>query len=774
MCRLVSLASIAIAVLGLPIAALAAQEPRVVVSGVVKDTSGAVLPGAMVEGLVAGLSVVTTTTTADGRYRLELAAQTRHQLRASSNGFATETVDLKTAADAATHDFVLKLAALSDTVVVTAERVAETRSTASESIAVFTRRDIEALGSPALADIIRMVPGLSVESNGREGALASLFARGGESDYNLVLIDGVEIVRGAQSALYGSDAIGSVVQIFTRRASPGDPPRIVGSVEGGTFDTWRADAHLLGGAHRRVDYQLGGAHRGTEGAFQDLLTEHDTFKESSIDGTIGAVLGDAVSLRTGGRYASAKGKAVGPIDYGSRDTGTVADTTDLSWHVDFAHRLSERVNQAATFTYYKSYRLSADTIADPTYRVYALLEGTPGALFPQSPRLVRLLDQPAFAALQSGRDILGAGQILATTAFGVSDFVSSTETEFRRPAFKYQADYNWAAGQLLTGGYEYERETDPLHVDFLVENNAFFAQQRFSAGDRVSAGVGARVDHNSRYGTTGSPKVSIGGLLRPYQPGLLSSLKVFANVGRGIKNPQFGELYSSAFSDGNPALKPERARTMDAGVEATLDNQRLMARVAYFNNKYRDQVAFKSTGPGLDGKPDFINIDESEARGWEVDAVLQRPVAGGLIASAGYGFVDTNVVAFVSPSDTVKPGQPLIRRPKHSATMRLAYSRGRASASFNLRYVGERHDAAFLGLSIVQSDQFPIGRSIDITVNPAYTVMGLGGEYRVGQAASAFVRVDNFSNTTYESALGYPGLPRAFVVGMRIDVRARP
>jgi vitamin B12 transporter len=777
---------------GLQPAALLAQQRFVTVTGTVTDTSGAVVPGATVDALVAGRTVATTATGADGRYTIALTPATRHQLRARLTGFADETIDLRTAFESASRNFVLRIAAVSDTVVVTAARLAESRATTSASVDVFTARDIAALGSSSLGDIVRMVPALNVESNGREGAVASLFARGGESDYNLVLIDGVrvnqsggafdvsrvsgaeidrvEIVRGAQSSLYGSDAIGSVVQVMTRRAAPVDPPQVLGSIEVGSFDTWRGDARVLGGAARRIDYSLGVTHRGTEGAFQNLLPEHDRFRETTVDGGIGAVLGDVATLRTGLRYATAAGRGVGPISYGSRDTGTVADTTDLSWHVDFTHRISPRVHQQAMFADYRSYRLSGDTIADPTYRVFAILEGTPGALFPDSPRLVRLLDQPAFAAYQSGAQTLAAGQFLATTSSGVGDFVSTTESRFRRPAFKYQADFNWANGQLLSGGYDYERETDPLHPDFLVENHAYFIQQRFTSSDRVFATIGARLDRNSRYGTNVSPKAGAGMFLQPYRSGPLSSAKVFANLGRGIKNPTFGELYGSAFTDGNPGLNPERARTLDAGVEATFASQQFLARATYFSNAYNDQVAFKSSGPGLDGKPDFINIDGSEARGWELEGGLQKPVVGGLTANAGYALVDTKVVASASTSEQFQPGQPLLRRPRHAATLRVTYSRGRGSANFNLRYVGQRHDAAFLGLSAVPSPQFPNGRSVDITLNPAYTLIWLGGEIRLARNGSVFVRIDNASDTTYESALGYPGLPRSVVGGVRLAV----
>jgi vitamin B12 transporter len=779
--------------LTLSISAPAAAQP-VEVTGIVRDTSGAVLPGATIDATIAGLSVATATAASDGRYRLALAAGTLHQLRARMSGFADEAVDLRPAAGSTTRDFTLRVAAVADEVIVTASRIPENRSAATESVAVFSARDIQALGSTSLGDVLRTVPGLNIESTGREGALASLFARGGESDYNLVLIDGVrvnpnggaydfsrisaseidrlEVVRGGQSSLYGSDAIGSVVQVFTRRAAPGDAAQVSGSLEAGGFDTWRGDASLVGGARRRVDYQLGAAYRGTEGAFQDILPDHDTFHQTSLNAGAGAILGDRATLRTGVRYANAKGKALGQIDYGSRQTGTAADTRDLSWHLDVTDRISDRVNQSASVDYFRSYRLSANTIADPTYNVYAILSGTPGALFPDSPRLVRLLDLPTFNAYRSGSQTLAAGEFLATTPFGVSDFPFTSETEFRRPAFKYLVDATWGGDQILSGGYDYERESDPTNPTYRVANHALFVQQQFKLQQRWLATVGVRMDQNSRYGTHASPKLSLGGYLVPYRARVVSSVKAFSNIGRGIKNPTFGELYGSAFTDGNPALHPEQARTIDGGVEATFDGQRYLARATYFDNRFNDQVAFKSTGPSLDGKADFINIDGSKASGWEIEGALQRPIAG-LTASAGYALVDTEVVAFVSTSEQFQPGQPLLRRPKHSAVVRATYVRGRATVNVTTRYVGQRHDAAFLGLSIVPAPPLLTARSVDITVNPGYAVSSLGAEVRLTRGVAAYARVDNLTGAIYESVLGYPGLPRSVTAGARFNFAAR-
>jgi vitamin B12 transporter len=766
---------------------LLAQQ-RAAITGTLTDSSGAVVPGAVVDALAGGNVISSATSGGDGRYRLDVPAGQTVTVRARLHGFAEETADVTAAGDAV-RDLTLRVAAVGDTLVVTAARTAETRLNTMASVAVFDADDIQALGSTSIADILRFVPGLGVESTGREGALTSLFARGGESDYNLVLVDGVrvndtggtfdfsripaadidrvEIVRGGQSSLYGSDAMGAVVQIFTRRAGPSDPPHVTGAFEGGSFNTWRGDATLAGGASSRVDYNAGLSYRGTDGAFADILPEDDEFDQAAFHGGVGLVLGNRATVRTGLRYGDASGRSPGPINFNSRDTGTEQSTTDLSWHLSFSHRVAATLTGDAAVSYSRSDRQSNDLVQDPTYDLFAILEGTPGARFPASPRLVRFVDQAAFNALAAGQQPLAAGQFLATTPFGVGDFTSRFETRFRRPGFKYHADWMWRPDQSLTAGYEFERESDPGDAGFEIGNHAWFVQQQFRARERFVLTLGARVDDNSHFGTNASPKLSVGGFLVPLNDGRVSSLKVFSNVGSGIKNPTFDELFGSPFADGNPDLAPERARTIDIGAEASFAAQRFRTGVAYFDNDYDDQVAFRSTGFGRDNRPDFVNIAGSKATGVELEAAMQRPL-GGLTAAVTYAFVDTEVTATTSTSEQFQPGQPLLRRPRHSGTIRFGYTAGPATVNVDARMVGQRHDAAFLGLATV-----PGNRPVDITVNPGYTVVGVAAEYRVREQASVYLRLDNLANEEYESAIGYPGMPRAVMAGVRFGLPGR-
>jgi outer membrane cobalamin receptor len=762
-------------------------QGTVAITGTVKDISGGVLPGATVNVVVADRVVATTTTGSDGRYQVQAPAGVPLKLHVHLEGFADQAIEGSGAVRPIARDVTMQIGRVSDTLVVTASRGAESRASVTQSMTVATAADIEALGSKSLADVLKTIPGLNVESTGREGAQTSVFSRGGESDYNLVLIDGVrvnqsggafdfsriaageiervEVVRGAQSALYGSDAMGAVVQIITKRAAASDAPRVSGSLEAGSFSSFRGDARITGGARQRVDYVAGVAARQSDGAFADILPEDDRFEQAAFDAAVGATLGSRASIRSGLRYSNSQGRSVGQMAYGVRNTGSSYDTKDFSWHLNLHHTAGTRYSGVGTINYFRADNVSADTVGDPTFNVFTVLQGTPGALFPDSPRLVRLVTQAEYASLLANPSSLASGQFLASTPFGVSNFPFTSRTQFRRPAFKYSGDVMWGGTQRLSAGYEWERETNALVPEQALTNNAVFVQQQFNIGDRWFAAVGGRVDNKSMYDTFFSPKLSAGGYPLRVTTGAVSSVKVFGNIGKGIKSPTFSERFGGSFADPSPGLKVERARSMDIGVEATFADQLLRANAVLFHNQYRDQIEFRSTSPSFspDGLPDFTNIAGSNAHGFELEAALQRPVAG-VTAAATYAYVDTEVIDTRSTGVQFQPGQPLLRRPKNSGMIRVNFERSRLALHWDTRVVGERHDSAFLGL------RSAAGVSTDITVNPRYTVSGFGAEYKAHEMVSVYFRADNIADEEYESALGFPGQPRSAAVGLRFNV----
>lgn len=783
--------------LALSVTAAFAQQ-TVAVSGTVKDASGGVLPGATVNVAVAGQVVATATTGKDGRFSAQVASGVPFQIRTQLEGFAEQASDVAGSSSPVTRDIVLQVGRVSDKLVVTAARNPESLARVTESVTVATAEDIHDLGAGGLADVMRFVPGVAVEGNGRDGGLTSMFSRGGESDYNLVLIDGVrvnqnggafdfgrisgididrvEVVRGAQSSLWGSDAMGSVVQVFTRRGAATDVPRVSGSFEGGTFKTFRGEAHVTGGAMNRIDYAVGASRRQNDGAFADILPEDDTFEQNTFDATVGTALGSRATVRGGVRYTQADGHSPGAITFGSRDTGSTYDTKDLSWHVNLAHSAGSRYTGNATVNGFRYESFSKDTIVDPAYTLYAIIEGTPNALFPNGMRLVRQITQAEFSQLSAAGSAPGPNQYLASSTFSESQFsLFQSKSELHRPAVRYQGDYIWGNGQRLAGGWEWEREIRPAQTDpatlarLSLDNNSFFVQQQLNFLDQWFVTVGVRGDSKETFDTFFSPKLSVGGFVLPVQSGAVSSVKVFGNIGKGIKSPSFIERYGGGFADPNPDLKVERARTADVGVEATFADQRVRAGVTYFNNEYKDQVAFIGFNVG-DGIPDIVNIDKSKANGVELEVALQRPVSG-FTAATTYSLVDTEVVTNFQTSQQFQPGQPLLRRPRHSGTIRVGYTMGRLSANFDTRWVGDRHDNTFFfpQLRTLPNATRP-AFSTDLTVNPGYAVAGFGVDYEVDRRASIFVRVNNVGDTVYDSTIGYPGLPRSAMAGVRFDV----
>lgn len=761
----------------------------VTISGVITDASGAVVAGATVQAFAAGRSVARATSGGDGHYRLEVPAGVPIEVRVHRAGFADQVIALAGATAPLAQDISLQVGGISDTLVVTASRGAESRAAVTESVTAFARADLEALGASSLADVVRFVPGVSVASIGRDGAVTSMFSRGGESDYNLVLIDGVrvnqsggvfdfsrinaaeidrvEVVRGAQSALWGSDAMGSVVQIFTRRAGAGERPQVAGSVEGGSFGAVRGDARLMGGVAGRVDYSAGLSRRQSDGAFAELLPEDDRFKQTAFDASFGATFGRRAALRAGLRSTAADGRSVGAISYGARNTGGVYNTRDRSGHVDLSHSFGARLTAMATVNYFSYKSDSADTIADPAFATYAVLKGTPNAIYPNGTRLVRLVDLAEFNALVAAGATPGPGQFLASRQSANFPFTSASE--FARPAFRYQADYAWS-GQRLSAGYEWEREENTLVAGVRFDNQSVFVQQQFAVRDRWFATVGGRFDRKES-ASFFSPKLSAGGYLVPVRNGVVSSLKVQGNLGHGIKSPSLGDRFGGPFTDPAPGLKVEQARTGDLGVEATFAGQRFRALVTYFNNDYTDQIAYRG-GVAGDGIPEYINIDGSQADGWEMEWALQRPI-GGFTASAGYALVDHRVVTNLSTSQQFQPGQPLLRRPKQSGHLRATWTRDRVTINASAHVTGDRHDHSFLSLRTVPNAARPAPITTDITVNPGYVVTNLGIDVRAHRLVTVYLRGENIADASYDSVLGYPAMPRTVMAGARFTFGAR-
>src|SRR5271165_2135860 len=283
----------------------------------VVDPQAAAVAGAEVWLVGAGSKVlIQQTTSAEGIAILSRRGNSPYQIRVLAPGFAVETVEVSSQAEV-TID--LHLATASETVVVSATRTLVPGDAAGADVESLSGAQLTTMQPAAANDAMRFLPGAVVNTAGQRGGLASLFVRGGESNYNKVIVDGVainepggtfdfgtlslaqgdrmEFVRGAQSTLYGSDAMTSVVQVWTRTGSTSVPELRFGG-DGGNMGTASGHASLAG-ARGRFDYNLFGDQFNTGGS-----GVNDAYSDSLEGANVGAALGDRTSLRARFRHSN--------------------------------------------------------------------------------------------------------------------------------------------------------------------------------------------------------------------------------------------------------------------------------------------------------------------------------------------------------------------------------------------------------------------------------------------------------------------------------------
>ena len=283
------------------------------------DPQSAAVAGAQVSLLSKGSNAAlkTATSSAEGIATFNQLPSGSYQIQVLAPGFAAQTQDV--APNSYVITIQLNVATASETVVVTATRTPLPAEESGASISTLESAQLETMQPIAADDAVRFLPGAVVNTAGQRGGLSSLFVRGGESTYNKVIVDGVtvdnpgetfdfgtlpltqadrvEFLRGAQSTLYGSDAMTSVVQIWTRTGSTPTPELRFGA-DGGNFGTANGDLSLAG-AKGRFDYNLFGDQFNSTG-----LSVNDAYSDSLEGANLGMAITDKVTLRVRGRHSN--------------------------------------------------------------------------------------------------------------------------------------------------------------------------------------------------------------------------------------------------------------------------------------------------------------------------------------------------------------------------------------------------------------------------------------------------------------------------------------
>ena len=418
-------------------------------------------------------------------------------------------------------------------VIVTATRTAITADEVLSSVTVITRADIERLQPLSVPDLLSGLPGVSFANVGGYGQQTSLFLRGSNSTHTLLLVDGVrvasvsaglaafeqipvgqieriEIVRGPRSSLYGADAIGGGIQIFTRRGTPGGGLRPSFSVTTGSDNLLRGQAGLSGGSEQAW-YHLGVGAQYTRGINACRIGAAEAFAGCFTDEPDRDAFRNR-NLSAGGGYRWGNGAELSGTWL--RSLGEI--------HFDGSYQ-----NRSRTLQQVAGATLSLDPL-------------------------------PAW------KSSLSVGQNLDRyDNYENAGFVGYIYS--RRNQASWQNDLGLADNQLLTLGLDWQGEHIDSDTGFLASrrnNTGGYAQYQGTFG-RHELQLSARRDHNGQFGSHNTGAAAWG-----YH--FDGGLKLSASYGSAFHAPTFNDLYYP-YGSGNPDLKPEKSRSAELGLSRQLD-----------------------------------------------------------------------------------------------------------------------------------------------------------------------------------------------------------
>lgn len=717
--------------LAVSLAAPARARAEGSVAGSARTTEGTPLPQIVLvaHGPTAARTVVTGP---EGRYRIAGLEPGEYRITPRVPGLVlNQEARVQVADSEAQLDLILAPAPVRERVVVAATRGEAALSTLGVSATVLDGSLLESREPSDFVHLLQEVPGVAVARSGGLGLQASVFVRGGASNFTRVLVDGVavnepggavnfgsllpleldrvEVVRGAASSLYGTDALAGVIHLVTRRASETGPVSFRAEGEGGSF-SWR---RFQGGASGRA-----GAFDWNAGLLR--LDTDNQEPNSAFDETAGAL---SVGARLGGR------STLRVVARGETSTvGTPGPTAYVRPDLDASYEWKSLVVGG-------SWRFTGE---GATHEVRAGLART---------------DRLSLDPLDSGCDLPRAGGLSAP--FERCDFANAGfQNDTRRLSSGYQAEVQLGRSNLVTVGADIEHETGEVgsRPDDLFSpsrtNVGVYAQDRLVAGSRVFFTLGGRVERNANFGAKAVPRAAIAWRVR--EGSSVTTLK--ASAGAGIKEPDFFQSFGiSFFAKGNPDLRPERSRTYDVGIEQRLASDRVRAEATYFHHDYRDQIAYQVVDPNT-FQGSYVNLGKERARGLELS--VEAAAARRLRLGAQYTFLDGEILASSSTFDPVYAvGQPLLRRPRHQGSVWAQGELGRVTLGGNLVAVGRRGDSDFVALGLEE--------------NAAYSRLDARAQLRLGRGLEAFVVGENVLDREYQEVLGYPALGRSVRAGLR-------
>ena len=722
---------------------------------------------------------------AEGTFELSVPANGRYAARVEAPGFTTENVSPVLVTSGKTEELTVSLhvGSFPQQIVVSATGTAVPEAQVGASVTLIDTDLIESLNKLDILEDLRFVPGAQIVQNSQRGGTASLFIRGGESDFNKVMVDGVpvnvigggfdfaqlsnsgvasvEVLRGANSVVYGSDALAGVVNVTSTRGTT-LIPELKYSVDGGNFGTLNQDVSL-GGILRKFDYFSEFSRFDTQGSYPNNF-----FHNATVSANLGWDLAPTTGIRATVRHTTTDLGAPNGIDlYGISDDSTSRNENTYVG-LTAQQQSTERWHNSMQFAF-AQFRSLFDN-PSPT--------GQPFDPFGTGP-----------SYLGNVVTIRGANGY-SVTGQAVLDFAGTYPQSFpdyeARRSLYAQSDYRFFRDWTGIFGFRYEHEDG----EGLTRNNySSFLEGHGSLAHRLFLTAGVGLENNAVFGFAASPRVSLAYYLRtPSGTRFLGETKLKFNFGKGIKEPSTTQQASALINILTPAqiaqfnvspIGPERSKTFDGGFEQRLWNGRASIGLTYFYNRFYDLIAFLDPAslvsigvpPGAAqdtaiGGGAYVNATSERALGTELESRID--LGHGLLFQGEYTYLDavvTKAFGFASinplfPNIPIGAFSPLqgarpFHRAPHSGSFILMYNRRRLNAAFDGYLVSRRDDSTFLEDGFFGNTLLLPNRNLA----PGYQKLDLSVAYTLRSYAKVYTSVENLLSQHYQPVFGFPAAP---------------
>lgn len=624
---------------------------------------------------------------------------------------------------------------LSDVVITATKTPANTLELAN-SISIIDSAQISNSNANSVFDVLKNETGISFTRQGGNGTLSNLYIRGANSSHTLVLIDGVEVnltndpsgvydfsalpidnierievLRGPQSTLYGSDALAGVINIISKKGS--GSPQFSLLTEAGSYNSYKA-LFGLNGSIQKLNYSASFSRSQSDGysvaSEKYGNTESDGYFFNNFSALVGYSISETAEINFYTRYLKSESDN---DQFGGEfgdDPTYVTNQEEFSIRGEGKLKLFDEVwNQKLGLTFFRnvrnnSYDTSAASINYPFY---------------------------------------------------VNDY-SWAHYDGRKYKIDWQNDFQLSKSNLLTAGLEFEIEEsaseyyafnyvpDPFSPDIesvIPMNDAktfgVYIQDQLKFENSLFVTLGARLDDHSKFGSQFTYKIA------PSYMHWETGTKIKATIGTGFKAPSLYYLYDPAY--GNENLNPEESFGWDFGLEQYFFSQNLTLGVTYFYNKFTDMfgfdyVTFKT-----------INIKEAITKGFE--AYIEVKPSDELNIKVNYTYTDARDISPESSDFNKK----LLRRPENKAGLFASYSFiPKANLTAEVIWVGIREDINF--------------STYERTELKEYVLLNLAAHYDVFDFLRLQVRVENLLDTDYEEVYGYGTAGLSFYGGIKLSL----